>query len=104
VQNFCLLFAGEQALSASFFERTGIEPAVMKKATDAALGYARVTGERTVELVHRSPADRKVGQAAFTSSSGRGRTRQELRIWNCAARREKETAFEPSQVHQGVST
>jgi hypothetical protein len=28
----------------------------MKKPTEAALGYARATGERTVELVHRSPA------------------------------------------------
>ena len=60
----------------------------MKKAATAAVRYARVTGERTVELVHRSPVHRKVSQAAFTSSSGRGRTRQELRIWNCATRRE----------------
>jgi hypothetical protein len=76
----------------------------MKKPQETPQGYARATGERTVELVHRSPVDREVGQAAFTSSSGRGRTRQEMRTWNCAARREIRNRDRAESGLPGVST
>lgn len=67
----------------------------MKKAAEAAVGYARATGERTVELVHRSPGRRKAEQAAFTSSSGRGRTRQNC---DCGTERQGANRLKPRRA------
>ncbi len=73
----------------------------MKKPSRARLGYARATGERRTATGAVLPCERRKLSAGISQQFlwAVSQPFPVLRIRNCAARRELETASEPSQVH-----